>query len=262
MEKKKNNFSILVLTDFSESSRIALRNAAKFAKLVNGSVGAYHVRSLQALTEEENHISLSRRRCAQQMETHAVAEEMLSRIAEEEGVEVKFSMDFGNVKNCVMSKVNSAHPDLLILGKRKSKVLNVLGDRLTRFVIKNCQTSVLVSSSQSELHSFSDLSLGFYGESVSKSYLNIIDQLQETTGPIKYFGIQNQSTEVDTIVEPKKKERSFIFSQEGEKAVEALISYVSRTNTQLFCIPKKDNSDPQPVMQMVNSMDVPILIYR
>ncbi len=89
-----------------------------------------------------------------------------------------------------------------------------------------------------------------------------MDQLQETTGPVKFFGIQNQSTEVETIAEPKKKDRSFIFSQEGEKAIEALISYVSRTNTQLFCIPKKDNSNPQPVLQMVNNMDVPILIYR
>lgn len=262
MEKEKTNFKILVLTDFSKSSRIALLNAAKFAKLVNGSVSAYHVRSLQALYEEENQVSLARRRRDELVETHAVAEEMLSRIAEDEGVDVHFSMDFGNVKNCVMNKVSTTYPDLLILGKRKSKILNLLGDRLTQFVVENCNTSILISSSHSELHSFSDLSLGFYGETLEKSDLNIIDHLQETTRPIKYFGIRNQSIEVDTIDEPKKKDRSFIFSQEGDIAIEALTSYVSRTNTELFCIPKKDNSDPQSVMQMVNRIDVPILIYK
>lgn len=262
MENKNNKFSILVLTDFSESSRIALRNAAKFAKLVNGSVRAYHVNSLRPFSEEENQLSLSRRLRTHRLETHAVAQEMLASISEEEGLDVNFSMDFGNVKNCVKNKVNTMEPDLVILGKRRPNPLNFLGDRLTQFVIENCNTSILVSSSNEELHSFSDLSLGFYGETIAESDLNIIDHLQEQTNAVNYFGIRNRSLSSETKNEPNKNERSFIFPQEGLKAIEALTSYVSRTNTQLFCISKRDNMDPQPVKQMVSRMDVPILIYK
>ena len=262
MKKQTNKFNILVLTDFSESSEIAIRNAAKLAKLVNGQVRAYYVKSLKPFAEEENQIALSRRLRKHYMETHASVKEMMSAIQEEEGVRVNFSMDFGNVKNCVSSKVKSLQPDLLILGKRKPNLLSFIGDKLTQHLIDSCDASILISSSDEVLHSFSDLSLGYYGETIAESNLNIINNLKETNHPVNYFGIRNQAIPAETQSEPQKKGRSFIFPQEGVKAIEALTSYVSRSNTQLFCIHNGEHLDPQPVKHMVNNLNVPILIYK
>jgi len=262
MKKKTNKFNILVLTDFSESSGIAIRNAAKLAKLVNGQVRAYYVKSLKPFAEEENQIALSRRLRKHYMETHTSAKKMMSFIEEEEGVRVHFSMDFGNVKNCVSNKVQSLQPDLLILGKRKPKLINFIGDKLTQHLIKRCEASILISSSSEVLHSLTDLSLGYYGETIAESNLNIIQHLQETKHPVNFFGIRNRALETEAQSEPQKKGRSFIFPQEGVKAIEALTSYVSRSNTQLFCIHNGEHLDSQPVKHMVNNLNVPILIYK
>lgn len=262
MNTNTQSYNFLVLTDFSDASNIALLNAAKFVKLTNGHIHAYHVQTSVPMAVEQNQITLKGRLRENDRQTLSKANKIISAIEEREGIKIEFSMDHGNVKNCVSNKVKETNPDLVFLGRRKSKFLDFIGDKVTQFVIDHCDTSVLISGSNHELHSFSDLSLGFFGETIEKSELKIVDHLNESTRSVKYFGIQSRVSAGETLDTVQKTPTSFIFTQEGLKAIEALTSYVARTNTELFCIPKNNNSKLQPIKEMVNRLDIPILLYK
>lgn len=263
MNMNTSNYNILVLTDFSEASTIALRNAAKLVKMVDGNIHAFYVHPIKPSAEEENQLSLKRRMRDSYRQISAKSKKNLSTIEEEEGVTINFSMDWGNVKTVIKKRVQETNPDLVILGRRKpSKLLSFMGDKVTQYVIDHCATSILISSSNQELHSFSNLSLGFYGETIEKSDFKIIDHLQESHRSVKYFGIRTKSPVAETKNSPEKSTNSFMFPQDSSNAIEALSSYVLRTNTQLFCIPKENNLKPQPVRELVKQLDIPILLYK
>ncbi|MEJ1221848.1 universal stress protein [Sediminicola sp. 1XM1-17] len=262
MNSTPTNYSILVFIDFSETSIIALKNAAKLVKSVNGNIQAHYVEPLRRTAEEENQLTFKRRLTQSLKQSNAKAQKIIAPIAEEEGVEINFTMDWGNIKDSILKKVKDTDPDLVILGRRKAKMLDFIGDKLTQFVVDQLDTNVLISGSHHELHSFSDLYLGFYGETLEKSEFKIIDHLQESNRSIKYFGIRNKMPEHSTGQRDQENNSSFIFPQDGTNAIEALTSYVVRTNTQLFCIPKNNNLELQPVKEMVHRLDIPILLYK
>jgi ABC-type enterochelin transport system substrate-binding protein len=114
-------------------------------------------------------------------------------------------MDLGNIQNCILDKVKEIQPNLIILGKRKSKFLDFIGDKVTQFVIDNCDTSVLICSSNREVHYFSDLSLGFFGEAIEKSDFQIINHLNESTRSVRYFGIRSKMSSLETNAASEKK---------------------------------------------------------
>lgn len=262
MNTNNSNYNILVLTDFSEAATIALRNASKLAKLVNGKLQAYYVQPLQKFAEEENQLSLGRNLRESYTQTLVKGQKLMKTIAEDEGIETFFSTESGNVKNCILNKLKNTNPDLVIIGKRTSNPLKLIGDRVTQFLIDECHTSILIGGKNKELHSFSDLSLGFYGKTIEKDSVKIIESLLQKPHSVKYFGIRSLMSkdivdEVDT-----EKENTFMFPQQGMKAIEALTSYVVHAKTDLFCIPMQNSAGLQPVKEMVKRLNIPVLIYR
>lgn len=254
--------TILVLTDFSEASIIALRNAAKLVKLTNGNIHAYYVETVKPFAQEQNPLTLNGNLRDNHKKILAKAKRIIAAIEEEEGVAFSFTMDLGNIKNCILDQVKETQPDLIILGKRKSKFLDFIGDKVTQFVIDNCDTSVLICSSNRELHSFSDLSVGFYGETIEKSDFQIIDHLKQSTRSVRYFGVRSKMASLENNNASPKNANSYIFPQGGIKGIEALTSYVVRTDTQLFCIPNNTNLQSPPIKEMVRRLDIPILLYK
>tara|TARA_R110002051_G_scaffold309037_3_gene381415 strand:- start:2689 stop:3477 length:789 start_codon:yes stop_codon:yes gene_type:complete len=262
MKTNSTSNNILVLTDFSEASNIALRNAAKMVKLINGNIYVYHAHNIELPSVEQNQLTFNGRLREINRQTFVKAKEIISSIEKEQGINIEFTMDHGNIKNCISKKVREINPDLVILGRRKSKFLDFLGDKVTQFVIDHCDTSVLISGGNHELHSFSNLSLGFFGDTIEKSEFQIIEHLQESPRSIKYFGIRSRMPSAETTDAEQKTTTSYVFSQDGSKAIDALTSYVARTNTELFCIPKNNNTKLQPVKEMVNRLEIPILLYK
>lgn len=257
-----NNYNILVLTNFSEVATIALRNASKLAKLVNGKLQAHYVQPLQKFADEENQLSLGRNLRESDTQTLIKGQKLMKAIGEEEGVKISFSTESGNVKNCILNKLKNTNPNLVIIGKRTSNPLKLIGDRITQFLIDECSSSILIGGSNKELHSFSDLSLGFYGKTIEKDSVKIIESLLHKPNSVKYFGIRdlmskNQVGEVDS-----ENKNTFMFPQQGMKAIEALTSYVAHANTDLFCIPMQTNAELQPVKEIVKRLDIPVLMYR
>ncbi|MET6990656.1 hypothetical protein [Sediminicola arcticus] len=51
--------TILVLTDFSKASIIALRNAAKLVKVTNSNIHTYYVETVKPFAQEQNPLTLN-----------------------------------------------------------------------------------------------------------------------------------------------------------------------------------------------------------
>ncbi|MBQ4819298.1 universal stress protein [Aquimarina sp. MMG016] len=269
MNSKKSKYHLLVLMDLSKASEAALKNAVHLAKEINGKVEVFHVKSPADVAKYENQFSAMR---AIQEDTSNVQSKLMKLIREiekEEKVVITLQISYGNAKQAIKDKIDSVKPDLVILGKRKNNLMNFLEPDITKFVLKECNANILISGEDNKFHSFDDISLGVYGETIHKEGLEIISDLKTNEeDPIRFFRIRNpnNSDKSVTTEQNKKWAVSYTFS-EGENALDGLASYITGTNTQLFCIPRKQNENASwfglsRINDLIYKLNIPVLILR
>ncbi|MFD0862056.1 universal stress protein [Sungkyunkwania multivorans] len=272
MNAQKNAYRLLVLTDLSEASERALRNAAQLAKVINGSVEALHVISIALVVDQENQVMAMRKLHKKYRKTKAMVREMVEKIAKTEDVSISTKIDYGNVKDIMLDYIKTAEPDIVVLGRRKSKVVDFIGDGITSYIIDNCQSNILISGDTQQFHSFSELSLGVYGKEIAAEGFEIIDHLhQKTNQPMRFFSIgeKEEATKGTEQESNNAQDRvSYVFVK-GANALEGLANYVKHSDTRLFCIPRLSKSksiwrkkEAVNVNTMVRLLDIPVLIVN
>ena len=113
------------------------------------------------------------------------------------------------------------------------------------------------------LRSFDDINLGIFGDELAENDLDLILELKrDNERPVRHFGISDEQ-ESETRAYPWQKTVSYNFSR-GSNAVDGLVSYVSRTNTQLLCISQKGNDSDffksSPIKSVIRKANVPLMI--
>ena len=69
---------------------------------------------------------------------------LISSISENQNVNINHNFAVGNVKNEVVKYIDNNNPDIIILGKRKSKALNIIGDNITQFILKKYKGTIVI----------------------------------------------------------------------------------------------------------------------
>ena len=150
-----------------------------------------------------------------------------------------------------------------MLGRRKPKPISLLGDGVTDFVLNECPSHVLITGGKYEVPSFAEVQLGIFGQSTKDHEVDIIQDLRkDNPQPVRMFGIKADDTTVSENQNQAGEVISYVFSK-GSNAWDGITSYVRRTDTQLFCMPRnsKDKSvTPGTTKRLLQKLDVPILI--
>ncbi len=180
-------------------------------------------------------------------------------------------MAYGSIRKAIKEYMSKNNPDIVLLGKTKSSLADLFRQSVTKFVLKHCNVNVLIVGEDHKFHSYEDVSLGVYGEVIEQNGFEIIKDLkQQNNNPIRFFriGKQKDSQEQFKIKHSEQNAVSYVFS-EGANAIDSLAAYISRTNTQLFCIPRKSSNNGSsfrfdgveiPVNQVIQRLDIPVLI--
>ncbi len=271
-----SKYRLLVLADLSKSSETALNNAIQLAKLTNGSVEVLYVKSPADIAHYENQFSAIRAIQEDSRNAQSKLKSVIRKIEKEEGIIIPFQISYGNIKQTIKEKINELQPDLVLLGKRKSKLLNFSGHGITKFVLTKCTTNVLIVGENHILHSRGNISLGIFGDAIQNERLSFINDLKlRGSNPIKFFSIRNRKklqpkTAINAIDHEGKKAISYVFS-EGANALDGLASYVSKTNIELLCIPRRRKTSREffrlntvrfPIDRVVQKLNIPVLVLR
>ncbi len=104
--------------------------------MINGDIEFFHVKKPTDIVEKENQLSAMRTINEKYIITRKKIEKLIKSISEDYGVNVKHSFTFGNIKNEIANHIEKVKPDIIVLGKRRQKPINLIGDSINELCFK------------------------------------------------------------------------------------------------------------------------------
>ena len=123
---KAEKYKILVLSDLKKTESTILKNSVSLAKMIDASVKSY---------------------------------------AKDYDVTIKGSYAFGKIKEEILKQIKSYKPDVIVLGHRDSNPLQLIGDGITKFVLKEFKGYIMISSDENALIPNEKMTLGVFNDS-------------------------------------------------------------------------------------------------
>jgi len=244
----KNNLKqkILVLSDLKKSSSTTLKGAVALAKMIHADIDFLYVKKPTEIIEKENQLSANRIINQEYKAIEKKIQNLVYPISKEYGVTIKYSFSFGNLKNEIGKYIDDNQPEIIVLGKRKSKALHFIGDQITDLVIKKHDGMILITNEHNALEPNKELSLGVLNRVSKESNVDLIEQLIEhSQKPFKSFKIVKNSNEINSKpIQSNTKMVEYVFEQ-NENSISNLSNYLSKNNINILCIDreKKENKN-------------------
>lgn len=234
-------YKLLVLIDLSKTSYVTLKNAVNLAKVIGGSVEVFHVKSLTNIVKNENQISAMRSLDEEKNISKRKLQNLVNLVSKEESIPLIFDFTFGNVKNEIEHHIDKVKPDIIVLGKRKQKVFNFLGEDVTQFLLNKFFGVILIAGEGKNLQLGGDISIGFYSNTLDDYNIEITKDLsKKATSPIKFFKVRKRSTAYTTNEVVKRLKSTYngknVVEYEFEESSDALINFVSKNKIGLLCM--------------------------
>lgn len=265
---KKNKYKILVLSDMKRSTSTVLKSAVSLAKMINGDIHMFYVRKPTDIVAKENQLSAMRTINKEYPKTEKKIQEIIEPISNEYDVNIQSSFSFGNVKNEILLYIKENNPDIIVLGKRKTKTFNIVGDRVTDVILKTFEGVIMIADGNNTLDPNGQFSLGVLNNAKNAFNIDFAENLLENTQkPLKSFKIIKNSTdlkETETSF-PEIETREYVF-ESNDNAINNFSNYLVKSQVNLLCLnrdkqySKKAESINSSIKDLVNKLNVSVLI--
>lgn len=244
--KNKLKQKILVLSDLKKSSSTSLKSAIGLAKMIHAEIDFLYVKKPIEVIEKDNQLSANRIINQEYKETERKIQNLVNPISKEYGVTINYSFTFGNLKNEIGKYIDDNKPEIIVLGRRKSKALHFIGDQIIDLVIKKHNGMIFITTEHNALEPNKELSLGVLNRVSKESNVDLIEQLIEhSQKPFKSFKIVKNSNEINIKnMQSNEKMIEYVFEQ-NENSISNLSNYLSKNNINILCIDreKKENKN-------------------
>lgn len=252
----KKKYKILVLSDLKKTTVATLQSTVNLAKMINGDVSFFYVKKASDVVVRDNQLSAMRSINEQYNSTDTIISKIIKPISKATNTKIKHSFSFGNVKNEIAKQIEEQQPDVIVLGKRKSKMINIIGDHITDFILKNYKGLILITAKNGEVTPVNDLALGVLNEKKESFNLKFTEDL------IKY---SQQSIAPLTAAEKGNREEESVnskgaidfVSEQGDNAISNISAYLLKSDINLLCV----NRATKGVRNVINKTDVSLLLY-
>tara|TARA_R110000868_G_scaffold210838_1_gene460932 strand:- start:1653 stop:2486 length:834 start_codon:yes stop_codon:yes gene_type:complete len=268
MEKNIDKYKILVLSDLKNSASNIIKSTVSLAKMINADVELFHVKDPIKVIEKENQLSANRIINQQYNITQKKIQNLINPICKDYGVTINYTYSFGNVKNEIGKYIIENTPDVIVLGKRKSKALGFIGNNIMDFVLKEFLGVIVIVDNQNSLEPNKELSLGIFNGINSSINTRIIEDLiDHSQKPIKSFKIlKNSNTLMEIDIPQDKKTIEYVFEY-NDNTIKNLSNYLSKNNINLLCIDRGEKNDvnkknliKSDIDDVIKNLNVSILI--
>tara|TARA_R110002049_G_scaffold65035_1_gene170918 strand:- start:39025 stop:39840 length:816 start_codon:yes stop_codon:yes gene_type:complete len=261
---KKNKYKILVLSDLKKSTSNTLKSSVSLAKIINGEITCFHVKKPIDILEKDNQLSAMRTINQESNITDKTIQDVIAPISKDYGVNINYRFVFGNLKHEIEKHMTEQQPDIIVLGKRKSKSMHVVGDKLAHFVLKKHKGVVMIAANENALEPNKEIALGILNGMEHSFNLEFAeDLLAHTQTPLKSFRIVKNATVLNKMdASSNNKTIEYIF-EEGDNAINNLSGYLSKNNINLLCMDRgkgKANSISSDIKDAINTFNVSLLL--
>jgi len=255
---KKNKYKILVLSDLKNSPSAVLKSAISLANMIHGSIEFYHVKKPTDVVENENQLSAMRKINEDYNVTEKRIRELIIPLSKDYGVNINYKFSIGNIKSEISKQIEMMKPDIIVLGKRKSKTFNLIGDSITNFVLKKHKGGIMIAAAKNALEPNVEISLGVLNGVEGLQNMDFAeDIIGYTQKPLKSFKIVNNSNTAESLGNPSNmKTVEYVFEQ-GDNVIKNLSNYLAKSNINLFCLDRgKKNANEA----LINKLNVSLLV--
>jgi nucleotide-binding universal stress UspA family protein len=231
---------ILVLSDIDSSTKGILTNALNLAKIVAGEVTLFCVKKPTDIVENDSQLSAMRIINEKFLKTNNQIKSMIALLSNDEKIKISHKISFGNLKDEISKQIKATKPDIIVLGKQKSKIFSFLGDNIIDFVLKEFAGTVMITSDKITVKANAELSLGLLNETNNlpkNEYKKTL--VSFALKPLKSFqinnqtGLKNEENNPENIIE-------YIF-EKGDNALKNIDNYLVKNKIQLLFVPREKN---------------------
>ncbi len=268
MKSIKRKYRILVLSDLGKSASTTLRSTVGLAKMINGDITVFHVKKPSEIVNRENQLSAMRTINDKHTEVDREIKDLTKPLSDELGMKIKYSFAFGNVKNELSAFFEKSRPDIIVLGKRKSKPFKLLGDSITEFVLNHFDGVVMIASDKDCLVENKEITLSTLNSSEPTFNLAFADELMKhSLKPLKSFKIvKNSRLEKNLSKTTDTETIEYIFEQ-NDSAIKKISNYLSKNSINVLSIDRTqkeknraDDLTETDISSVIGKIDVTFLV--
>ncbi|WP_024771476.1 universal stress protein [Aquimarina macrocephali] len=271
----ESKYRLLVLIDQTKSSYTALRNAVNLAKVIDAGIEVFYVKPPMQVVRYDNQIAVMRTLEEERIASKKAMRKLVDTISDIENIPIIYSFTFGNVITEIQNHITKTQPDVVVIGKRKPKMVNFLGDGLTSYLLKNHKGEILISGSDKNLTSYHDVSLGFLDDTSLNNEVEIVQDLKKRTHkPFKLFKIKKTGSQLKKpITFSKPEEQSSVANtvifefEEGMDDSNSVSKYIEKNKLGLLCVKRETKQKlsksiglNDKAQQTINKTNVPVLV--
>ena len=240
---KTNKYKILVLSDLKESTDSTLKNAVSLSKMIHADIDFFHVKKLTDIIDRESQLSAMRTINKEHIEIGKKIKNILDPISKAYDLKLKSSFAFGNVKNEISDYLDVSKPDVVVLGKKKSKSITFIGDNITDHILNTYKGTVMIASKENGLEPENQLSIGMLSNNKSFSNLNFVgDLLHQTSEPVRSFSFGEKSDKTkDDEKMPNHKVIDYVF-EKNDNSFKTVSNYLVKNKVNLLCVDRDENN--------------------
>lgn len=261
---KKNKYKILVLSDLNTSTSTILKSGISLAKMVDGSIDFLCVKKPSEIVEKENQLSAIRNINQEHFAIKKEVANLLTPISSAYNMDVNPNISYGNVKSEIGNYIDEHKPDIIVMGKRKSKMLKLVGDNITSFVFKKHRGVIMISADENSLEPGKKVSLGLLN-GMENTFEFSKDLFEHTQKPIKSFKVMRQSSATNESINVNNTENVEYVFEANDNSIDNLSNYLSINNINLLCVNREEKTDDKYAMKfsisnVVNKLNVSMLL--
>ena len=258
MEKK---YKILVLADLNKKEENTLKSCVSISKIVNAEISLLYIKKPTELVEKDHQLAVIRAINKDYVSTDKKIKDLINPISDEYNVKINHTFTIGNLKTEIENYIDQNKPDIIVLGKRKSKLTNFIGDNMTQFVLKKHKGTVVITDYNKALEPNKELSLGLFNTTFKGDEFleKIIDSAQK---PLTSFKVVESLTTSKNEQPLNNKTVEYAFKN-GDNVLENISNYLSRTNINLLCVNRArsiSDSTNISIKDIINNLDCSLIL--
>jgi hypothetical protein len=267
---KKNKYKIVVFSNLKGPLNNTLKSTVGLANIINGDIELFHVKKPSEVVKTESQLSAIRTINRESITIDKKIKSIISSFSKDFGVNISYSFTIGNLKNEIGSYISEQKPDIIVLQRKKTKLLDFLGDNLTQFVLDRHPGAIFIVDEKKVLESNKELSLAFLDDGEGTPNIEFMDSLLlSTEKPLKSFKIVKNPSKLKTSKEFRgKKTIEFVFEQRDD-SIKNLSNYLSINNVNLLCVGRTKNNPTKKsdsssinsnIKAIVGNLQIPLLL--
>ncbi|WP_055436117.1 universal stress protein [Lacinutrix algicola] len=261
---KSNKYKILVLSDLKNTAENTINNGVSLAQMIDAEIALFHVKKHTDIVERDNQFSAIRTLNEEHNNTKNTINRIVDSISKDYNLKVNGSYAFGKVKEEIRNYIKVSNPDIIVLGQRDSSPLQLIGDSITRFILKEFKGIVMISGNENVLVPNEKMTLGVFNGSnkILNKFSN--DLIMHTKSPLKSFKIVNSQNKINSgSVENEEKMEEYVFEQNAN-AMNTLSSYLLKNNINLLCVDRAEgktkNTTETSLNKVISQVNVSLLV--